>query len=172
MKRLLLSILALAVIVIGIALARSPAEVPVNSSFTAGDSSILSFSIPDSLMVRIDDQYVIPAFGASVFARQQGGDLVDLDMRFAIDRVETLKLRPPNFSMEVDAYTLLSMSPDRPVYITVQAKPELLDMVASQLREGAKLGDLAALPDFTGFPMLFNLDNYTFRGITQEGGEQ
>ena len=171
MRRFFLSLSVLAAVVTGVALAQARPEAPVAPS-ASSESGTLSISIGEPLMVRVDAKYIVPALGAVVVAPRNQGQVQDMVLRFAVERAEVLKLRPPDFGVEIDNVALLTMSPDRPVYIEAQARPEFLAAVRAWMEGGGTLEGMALDKGTTGYPALFDLENYTFKAILQEGGVQ
>lgn len=163
MRKTLISLLALA-LASAFALAQARPEDPVPAT------SALTLSMPQPLVIRVDAAHVVPALGAAAIAPRPKGQVQDLVLRFAVDRADVLTLRPPTYNVQIDEVTLLTMSPDRPVWIEVKATAPFLARVRSTVEKGGTLADLAADPGTTGFPALFDLGNYTFQSILQEGG--
>lgn len=153
-----------------------PASEPAESSAAESaqappQDGVDAFAIPEPLTIRVDDTYVVPALEASVWARRHQGVVKNVVLRFAVDRAEVLKLRPPHFGAEIDNVALLTMSPDRPVYLTAVARPELLKAVRAHLSKGGKIGGMALEKGDHGYPILFDLEYYTFESIVQSTGE-
>lgn len=133
----------------------------------------ISVSIPDTLIVRVDESSVLPAQRAMVYEERQRGELRGVLLGFEMDRAELPKLRPPHFDMKVDGVTLLSFDPGRPVRVLARARPEFVKELAAVLGKGETLAAVAGRPGASGFPMLFDLENYTFHGVIQDqGGEE
>jgi hypothetical protein len=138
----------------------------MTDSKAAGDTQVLA--IPDALIIRVDDDTTVPAHGASVWLVNDGGALSEVSLRFAVERAAVLELRSSEFQAEVDDLTLITMTADHPVWILAQGNAELLDTVKEQLAAGGTLEGLAAMPGNSGFPMLFDLENYAYQGAVQD----
>jgi len=162
MKKILLPFAAL-VALAAVALAQARTEDPV-------PLATLSLSLPDPFVIRVDAKHTVPALAGTAIAPQSAGKVQDLVLRFAVNRADVLSLRPPAFGVEIDNVALLTMSADRPVWIEAKARPAFLGRVNTTVEGGGTLADLAADPGNTGFPALFDLENYSFQSILQEGG--
>lgn len=149
--------------------AESTGVLPMTS---ASSDTRATVNVPSTLIIRVNAATLVPALDAQVFEERQGGELKGLMLGFNLDRAELVKLRPPSFDMQVDGVTLLSFDPERPVRVLAKARPELVKDIASRLTKGQILESLVATPDSAGFPMLFDLENYTFYGVIQDQGGQ
>jgi hypothetical protein len=131
------------------------------------------FSLPEATLLRVDADALITAQELQVRGTVAGGQLVDMSLRFAVDRADLLKLRPPHFDMDLDAAALLSFDPDLPVWIVATPDDAFLVTLRSRIADGERLADLATELDAAHFPMLLDLENYTFAGALQaDGGER
>lgn len=138
----------------------------MSDSKAPGDTQVLA--IPEDLIIRVDDDTTVPAHGASVWLVSDGGALSEISLRFAVEREAVLQLRGSEFEAEIDDLTLITMTADHPVWILARGNQELLDTVKEQLASGGTLEGLAIMPGGSGFPLLFDLENYAYQGAVQD----
>ncbi len=137
---------------------------------SSGDLQVLA--IPASLIVRVDDDTAVPAQEAAVWFAYEHGVVSEVSLRFAVERAVVLDLRGSEFRAEIDNVSLLTMTPDLPVWVLAKGNPELLTVVRSQLEAGGTLDGLATMPGNSGYPLLFDLENYVYQGVVQDSGPQ
>ncbi len=141
-------------------------ESTVSDDKASGDTQVLAF--PDDLIIRVDAEVTVPAYGASVWLVRSEGALSEVSLRFAVERASVLELRVSEFQAAVDDLTLLTMTADHPVWVLARGNAELMGVVKEQLASGGTLEGMAAMPGNSGFPLLFDLENYEYQGVVQD----
>ncbi len=134
------------------------------------DQDLQVIAFPASVIVRVDDDTAVPAQEAAVWFASKDGELTEVSLRFAVERATVLDLRSSSFQAEIDNVTLLTMTPDLPVWVLAKGNAELLETVRTQLGEGGSLDGVATMAGGSGYPLLFDLDNYEYQGIVQDTG--
>ena len=134
--------------------------------------STMGLTIPDGAIIRIDQRYTVPALRAAVWASRSGGKVTGVELHFAVDRTDLPKFRNDHFGMDLDNVAILSLDPDLPVWITAEGRSDLVQKVAGVVDQGGSLEDLLGETGPSGFPLLLDLENYTFGKVVQEASAQ
>ena len=119
-------------------------------------------------ILRVDKKYLVPARQIAITGTVSGETLTGVSLRFAVDRKELLKLRPPHFSLKISNIKMLELNPGLPVYIEARLKSPVLSSIKKSYKKRKKLEDVVTAKDSFGYPALLDLENYTARGWLQE----
>jgi len=146
-----------------LALALAPAAV----AQPAPGADMIGLSLPETTL-RVDADTLIVASAVELRGDVTDSALGGFSLRFAVDRKELPRLRPPTFDMDLNAAQILMFVADEPVWITATPKPEWQEALRQKFAAGEALPQIAEALSPAGFPALLDLENYTFSGAIQE----
>ena len=131
------------------------------------------FEVPGKTILRVNEQDLLDGLNVMVSAKRRGGQITELTMQLALDREELFKFRKGGWaSFDLDDISLMMFVAHEPVFVVAKASPALLLQVNDRLEQGEYIGALVPDVNQRGFPLLLDLEDYTYEMAYQARADE
>ena len=131
------------------------------------DETMEEFESPGEVEIRVADGAMITANRTVLRVRYKADKALEVSLKVLLDRSQVYRASKKTNFFGLKPMELVEFDPNAPLVCELNGGADLIERINAGLKEGREVAAMVTEPGKDGFPVFFDVDNYTLHQIYQ-----